>query len=94
MRKQLEALVLKMHRGGILYREAVEEFKKTLLCTVFRSNHGNQSKTAKQLGMHRNTLTRTIVALHIDPKGTRLHSPRRPPQAQRQLLPHGKERLS
>ena len=92
MSEPLEALVLEMHRRGILYREAVQEFKKTFLCTVLRANQGNQSRSAKQLGMHRNTLTRTILALHIDCKQP-AHPKRRPPQAQR-VLPRGNERLS
>ncbi len=93
MREQLDALVLEMSRRGILYREAVEEFKKVFICTVLRANTGNQLRSAKQLGVHRNTLTRTILAMHIDVRGVPAHPKQRPPQAERQLLPRKKEQL-
>lgn len=91
MREQLDALVLEMSRRGILYREAIEEFKKVFIRTVLRANNDNQSRSAKQLGVHRNTLTRTILAIHIDVRGVRGHPRRRPPQGERQLLPRKKE---
>jgi len=56
MRERLEALVLEMHRHGILYTEAVREFKKVFICVVLRGNNGNQVKSARQMGLHRNTL--------------------------------------
>jgi len=39
------------------YTEAVREFRKAFIATVLRENNGNQSKAARELGMHRNTLT-------------------------------------
>ncbi len=56
MKQQLEDLVREMRRRGIPYEQAVDEFKKAFLCTVLRANNGNQSKSAQQLGVHRNTL--------------------------------------
>jgi len=93
MREQLEALVLEMYRRGIRYKEAVREFKKAFICAVLRANNGNQSKSAKQLGVHRNTLTRTVLAMHIDLRTMRPSARRRPPQAELQVLPSKKERL-
>ena len=55
-----------MYDGGILYSEAVREFKKSFLSHVLQQNRGNQSKAAKQLGMHRNTLSRTLTELDLD----------------------------
>ena len=66
MKDQLEALILQMHKSGILYAEAVREFKKRFIMTVLQENKGNQCKTARQLGMHRNTLSRTIAELNLD----------------------------
>jgi Fis family transcriptional regulator len=92
MKQQLEDLVREMRRRGTPYQEAVDGFKKAFLSVVLRANNGNQSKSAKQLGVHRNTLTRTILAMHIDLRAMR--SPRRrPPQAELRVLPHKKERL-
>ncbi|HTD25222.1 MAG TPA: helix-turn-helix domain-containing protein [Terriglobales bacterium] len=84
MKDQLEALVQQMHKSGILYTEAVHEFKKRFICTVLQENSGNQCKAARELGMHRNTLSRTISELKIDLRT--LNGVRRPPRSAR-LLP-------
>ena len=84
MRDQLEALVLQMYKSNILYSEAVREFKKRFILTVLQENKGNQCKTARQLGMHRNTLSRTIAELELDVKVLR-HSTRRPPRSARPM---------
>jgi len=65
MKSQLESLVLQMYKSGILYSEAVREFKKRFILTVLQENQGNQCRAARQLGMHRNTLSRTIAELRI-----------------------------
>jgi len=82
VKDQLEALILQMHKSGILYSEAVREFKKRFILTVLQENKGNQCKTARQLGMHRNTLSRTIAELELDVKLLR-HGTRRPPRSVR-----------
>jgi Fis family transcriptional regulator, factor for inversion stimulation protein len=63
---QLETLVSRMHRTGILYSEALEEFKKRFILVVLRTLNWNQSKAARVLGMHRRTLVRTLRKLNID----------------------------
>jgi Fis family transcriptional regulator, factor for inversion stimulation protein len=78
MRSELDALIYQMHKGGILYTEAVREFRKAFIATVLRENNGNQSKAARELGMHRNTLSRTVSALRLDVSALRPGS-RRPP---------------
>lgn len=80
MKDQLEALVQQMHKSGILYSEAVREFKKRFLLTVLEQNGGNQCRAARELGMHRNTLSRTIAELKLDIRSVRGIS-RRPPRA-------------
>ena len=82
MKDQLEALILQMHKSGILYPEAVREFKKRFILTVLQENKGNQCKTARQLGMHRNTLSRTIAELNLDVRMLRPGA-RRPPRSAR-----------
>jgi Fis family transcriptional regulator len=66
VKDQLEALVLQMYKSNILYSEAVREFKKRFILTVLQENNGNQCKAARILGMHRNTLSRTITELKLD----------------------------
>ena len=78
MSAELDALINQMHKGGILYTEAVREFRKAFIATVLRENKGNQSEAARELGMHRNTLSRTASALKLDVRALRPSS-RRPP---------------
>ena len=75
---EIDALISQMHKGGILYTEAVREFRKAFIATVLRESNGNQSKAARELGMHRNTLSRTVSALRLDVSALRPSS-RRPP---------------
>jgi Fis family transcriptional regulator len=71
LKRELDNLVTQMHDGGITYDEAVREFKKRFLIQVLAQHRGNQCKAAKELGMHRNTLSRTIAELKIDPSQIR-----------------------
>ena len=71
MKRELDNLVTQMHAGGITYTEAVREFKKRFLLEVLAHHRGNQCKAAKELGMHRNTLSRTIAELELDPSQIR-----------------------
>jgi len=89
MRGELDALISRMHEGGILYTEALREFRKAFIATVLRENNGNQSKAARELGMHRNTLTRTASALRLDVRALRPSS-RRPPGSERTVLSNKK----
>jgi DNA-binding protein Fis len=82
VRDQLEALILQMYKSNILYSEAVREFKKRFILTVLQENNGNQCRAARQLGMHRNTLSRTISELKIDIRQLRA-GVKRPPRSAR-----------
>ncbi len=84
MKDQLETLVHQMYNSGIFYSEAVREFKKRFLLTVLQENQGNQCRAARQLGMHRNTLSRTISELKLDIRAVR-NGARRPPRSARPL---------
>ncbi len=84
MKDQLEALIMQMYQSGILYSEAVREFKKRFILTVLEENNGNQCKAARQLGMHRNTLSRTITELKLDVRALR-NGTRRPPRSERPI---------
>lgn len=85
MKRELESLVTQMHTGGITYDEAVREFKRRFLLEVLVSHRGNQCKAAKELGMHRNTLSRTMAELEIDPAHVRTGL-RRPPRSERSMF--------
>ena len=85
MKRELDNLVTQMHAGGITYAEAVREFKRRFLMEVLAHHRGNQCKAAKELGMHRNTLSRTIVDLHIDPSQIR-RGLKRPSRSERPVF--------
>ena len=82
MKAQLESLVLQMYRGGIRFEEALREFQGVFILTVLREQKGNQCRAAEELGMHRNTLRRTIRSLQLDLQTIREAARRRPPRGQ------------
>jgi len=85
VKRELDNLVTAMHAGGITYTEAVREFKRRYLTTVLAHHKGNQCKAAKELGMHRNTLSRTLAELEIDTAQIRLGL-KRPPRSERPVF--------
>jgi DNA-binding NtrC family response regulator len=84
VKDQLEALILQMYKSNILYSEGVREFKKRFILTVLQENKGNQCRAARELGMHRNTLSRTIDELKIDVRQLR-EGGKRPPRSARPI---------
>jgi len=71
-----------MHASGITYEEGVREFKKRFILEVLARHRGNQCKAARELGMHRNTLSRTIAELDLNPAQIR-RGLKRPPGSER-----------
>jgi Fis family transcriptional regulator, factor for inversion stimulation protein len=91
VKEQLEKLVLQMYRNGIQYTEAVREFQKAFIVTILQEQKGNQVRTARELRMHRNTLSRTIRDLEVEIQPLRA-APRRPPVSARPVAGEGKAR--
>lgn len=60
MKDQLETLVVQMVERGILLDEAVNEFEKKFIKRALERTNGNQSRAARVLGIHRNTLSRKV----------------------------------
>jgi Fis family transcriptional regulator, factor for inversion stimulation protein len=83
MKEQVESIVLQMYRAGLRCSEAVREFQRAFILTVLKDQRGNQCRTAKKLGIHRNTLRRAIRILKIDLDTTGVTGSRRPPQSER-----------
>lgn len=71
-----------MHTAGISYTDAVRQFKKRYILEVLAHHKGNQCKAASELGMHRNTLSRTLAELEMDTLKIR-NGMRRPPSSER-----------
>ena len=72
MQKNLENLIVRMRQGGILYSEAVPAFKRAFISAVLRANNGNLSRTARSMGLHRNTLARICSELELDAREFRV----------------------
>ena len=62
MKDQLEALVTQMIDRGLLFGEAITEFEKKFILKVLERNQGNQTKAAKAMGIHRNTLNKKLAS--------------------------------
>ena len=80
MKRELDHLVLGMQAAGMTYVDAVREFKKRFILEVLARHRGNQCKAAEELGMHRNTLSRTLTELGMDSAQIR-QGMRRPPRS-------------
>ena len=71
MKDQLEALIHQLFDRGILLDEAVSEFEKRFIKKALEDHRGNQSRAARALGIHRNTLRRKIGLYKLDQKPRR-----------------------
>jgi len=60
MRSRLEALVDEMLNGRILLDEALAEFERVYIQKALNRHGDHLSKTAKVLGIHRNTLSKRV----------------------------------
>jgi DNA-binding NtrC family response regulator len=82
VRRELDSLVTQMHSSGVRYDDAVREFKKQYLREVLIAHRGNQCKAADELGIHRNTLSRTMAELELHLAEVRA-TLKRPPRSER-----------
>ena len=64
MRARLEALIEEMLDGQILLDEAVAEFERVYIEKALSRHKKQLSKTAKILGIHRNTLSKRVAEYH------------------------------
>lgn len=65
-----------VHRGVTL-EQGRREFEKQFILASLRSNDGNVGRSAKSLGVHRNTLRNKVHRLEIDVDGIGVRSGRR-----------------
>ena len=82
MKRELHNLVTQMHSAGVPYNEALRQFKRRYILEVLAHHKGNQCKAAEELGMHRNTLSRTLAELDMNTAQIR-QGMRRPPMSER-----------
>lgn len=65
MRERLELLIGDMVKGGILFEDAVGAFERTFILKVLERAGGNMTAAARELRIHRNTLSRKMAELKI-----------------------------
>ena len=66
MKEKLESLVKEMVEHRIYLDEALDEFEKKFIQSALTKTDGNQTKAARILGVHRNTLNRKIVQYKLN----------------------------
>jgi DNA-binding NtrC family response regulator len=82
LKRELDGLITQMHSAGVSYTDAIRQFKRRYILEVLAHHKGNQCKAAEELGMHRNTLSRTLAELEMDTAKIR-SGMRRPPMSDR-----------
>ena len=65
MKDRFDGLVEHLLDGGLFLQQAIEILEKSMIQGALQNNHGNQCAAAKQLGIHRNTLQRKMVAYEV-----------------------------
>ena len=76
MKERFNELVEHLLDGGLFLQQAIEILEKSMIQGALEHNHCNQCAAAKQLGIHRNTLQRKMVAYAVG--GARPHVRRKP----------------
>jgi DNA-binding NtrC family response regulator len=69
--QSLRSVVQEMRAFRVSYEDAVSEFRRRYIIGVLVVHTFHRGRTAQELGMHRNTLARTLVELNIDVKQIR-----------------------
>jgi Fis family transcriptional regulator, factor for inversion stimulation protein len=65
VRERLEHLVAEMVERGILYEDAVAAFERAFIARVIEHADGSLTAAARELRIHRNTLSRKMTELKI-----------------------------
>jgi DNA-binding NtrC family response regulator len=63
---RLYSIVDELVRQGLSLDQARREFERQFIVSTLKSNSGNHSRSAKRLGVHRNTLRNKLSNLGID----------------------------
>lgn len=82
LKGQLLEIVDELVEQGVTLAQARREFEKQFIVASIRSNDGNLGRSARSLGVHRNTLRNKVSNLGIaseeyNPRAARRHA-RRP----------------
>jgi DNA-binding NtrC family response regulator len=78
---QLSQIVGELVRHGVTLEQARKEFEKQYIVATLKDHDGNFSRSAKTLGVHRNTLRNKVSNLGIE--GRDYSAPRPRPRPRR-----------
>ena len=62
----LTPIVDELVRRGVSLQQARQEFERQFIAASLRSNGGNLCRSARSLGVHRNTLRNKVSSLGIE----------------------------
>jgi DNA-binding NtrC family response regulator len=62
MNEEFEGLVEHLLSGNIFLEQAIELLERRMIQRTLERTDGNQSEASKQLGIHRNTLQKKLLA--------------------------------
>lgn len=79
LKVRLTALVDELVRQGLTLEQARKEFERQFICASIRDHEGNLCRSARSLGVHRNTLRNKLNDLGIE-AGNGARSDRRGPR--------------
>lgn len=65
LKNGLEKIVHELVRQGVTLEQARKEFERQFIVASIRSNEGNLGRSARSLGVHRNTLRNKVCNLGI-----------------------------
>lgn len=68
MNGSLSRIVDELVRRGVSLEQARREFEKQFIVASLKSNDGNVCRSARSLGVHRNTLRNKVSTLGIAPE--------------------------
>ena len=66
VKDHFDALIQQLVEKGVRYDAASADFEKKYIVRVLERAKGNQSRAARLLGMHRNTLSRKIAEYSLE----------------------------
>ena len=75
MNEKFEGIVQQLLSGNIYLEEAIELLERSMIQHAMENTDGNRSEASKQLGIHRNTLQKKLIAYGITNGHSRVRKP-------------------
>lgn len=66
LKRSLPEVIRNIRSADIAYGDAIRQFQERYIMYILAKHRGHLGKTAIELGMHRNTLSRTLTELNLE----------------------------